>query len=194
VPGLFVVLEGGDGVGKSTIGRELGSRAGWIFLENPVPPFDAIKDAVLGEVGTMSRLLYFLAANTHASDLIRAATSGVNVVLARYHWSTLVYQSHHAGVPVEDVAHAVYPLLDGLIKPTKTILLTADPTVQVNRICAREPIHPDHDTRHQLYSRNADLLTRYRLLFRHLDNPATTVDTTSLPVTAAIETILDLTR
>ncbi len=63
----FVVLEGLDGAGKSTVSSLLGGVEGIVTVETPVYPLSRIKQEVLEHAGPMARFAYFMAGNMQVS-------------------------------------------------------------------------------------------------------------------------------
>ena len=81
MPTKFVVIEGCNGVGKSTIVEYLKARTGASSFHYP-PEFVSFRsDVRLDEcVAPLPRLAYYLAATLHLSDLVRAQLKQGNVV------------------------------------------------------------------------------------------------------------------
>jgi thymidylate kinase len=165
--GRMIVVEGSDGVGKSTVlehltaalekrgGSVLTVRAptlalraypawrAW-FEEDPELPRDRIDGFGLSVMALGDRLV-------HQSTVVAPALAGGTTILSdRYVLSSLVYES-------SDI-HQV--LLSRLIEPDVKILLTAEPETVLRRLADRtyETIHPD-DAREKpaLMSRYAEL-------------------------------------
>jgi dTMP kinase len=127
VKGRFVVLEGVDGVGKTT---QVALLAAWLdalgaphaLVREPggTPVGEAIREVVLGrtdlEVSPESELLLILAARAAVvRDVIRPALSEGKVVLAdRFALSTLAYQVHGRGLDEEAVRRAIDLATGGL--------------------------------------------------------------------------------
>lgn len=111
------MLEGADGVGKSTQVRELVARLGLegvpaVSLREPggTPLGERIRSLLLdladGHVNDRAELLLFLAARAQIAPEIAAELSaGRTVVLDRFFLSTYAYQIAGRGLPEEDVRH-----------------------------------------------------------------------------------------
>ena len=111
VGGLFLTLEGGDGVGKSTLQRSLNQRiseAGVevIMCREPGGTIlgEKLRDALLGskknEVDALAELLVFLAARTQLStEIIKPALErGAVVICDRFADSSIAYQHYGRGI------------------------------------------------------------------------------------------------
>ncbi len=81
----FLVIEGCNGVGKSTITEYLSDRTGASTFHYP-PEFVSFRhDVHLDEsVAPLPRLVYYLAATLHLSDLVRAQLKQSHVICDRY--------------------------------------------------------------------------------------------------------------
>lgn len=133
--GLFITFEGSDGVGKSsqiagladrirTFGHEvvqtrepggtqLGELVRDILLQSPAEAHDALSDA----------LLFNAARRRLTREVIRPALARAAVVLCdRYSDSTLAYQGHGGGVPL-DVLQTLAEVATGGLTPDRTILI-----------------------------------------------------------------------
>jgi dTMP kinase len=115
VPGRLIVLEGADGVGKTTQVerlvarlREQGIQA--LSLREPggTPLGERIRALLLdlggAQVNDRAELLLFLAARAQlAPEVALALSAGQTVVLDRFFLSTYAYQIAGRGLPEEDV-------------------------------------------------------------------------------------------
>jgi dTMP kinase len=115
VPGRLIVLEGADGVGKTTqverlVGRLRESGVPAISLREPggTPLGERIRGILLDlagdQVNDRAELLLFLAARAQlAPEVARELAAGRTVVLDRFFLSTYAYQIAGRGLPEEDV-------------------------------------------------------------------------------------------
>ncbi len=133
--GHFIVLEGIDGVGKTT---QVALLAEWMnALEVPhlmvrepggTPLGEAVRELVLGrselDVSPRSELMLLLAARAAlVLDVVRPALDeGKTVVADRFALSTLAYQGYGRGIDVEQVRRAIEVATDGL-RPDLYVLL-----------------------------------------------------------------------
>lgn len=135
VKGCFVVLEGGEGAGKSTQAALL---SGWL-AERGVPHTlarepgstgvgEAIREVVLGrtdlEIPAESELLLILAARAaFVREVVRPALSRGEVVIAdRFDLSTLAYQGHGRGLELATV-RAAMRVATGDLRPDLYLVL-----------------------------------------------------------------------
>lgn len=125
--GLFIVLEGGEGVGKTT---QVALLAEWmrqadipfVTAREPggTPVGEAIREVVLGradlDVPPESELLLILAARAaFVRDVVRPALAAGKVVLAdRFALSTLAYQGYGRGLDLEAVRSGIEFATGGL--------------------------------------------------------------------------------
>ncbi len=148
--GLFIVLEGGEGSGKSTQAARLAARLrdeGLDVVETFEPGATAfgarLRDLLLHDSDAIdARAELFLLASDraqHVEEVIAPALGrGAVVVCDRYSPSTLAYQGRARGLDLEMVAE-VCRLAEGDIEPDVVVVLDVDDDVAR----ARAPRHPD---------------------------------------------------
>ncbi|NDK31104.1 dTMP kinase [Nesterenkonia haasae] len=148
--GLFVVLEGGEGAGKTT---QLGLLEQWLAQSGRrvvrtrepggTEVGERIRALVLdhgqGEVDPRTEALLFAASRAaHVSQKIRPALDAGAVVLCdRYIDSSLAYQGAGRGLGVAEVAQINAWATEGL-EPNLTVLLDVDPLVSARRRASRD--------------------------------------------------------
>lgn len=133
--GRFIVLEGGEGVGKSTQAALLSAWLTAAGVRHRVarepggtPVGEAIRSVVLGrtdlEMPPESELFLILAARAaFVRDVVRPALEAGEVVVAdRFSLSTLAYQGHARGLDLDEVRHAV-TLATGGLEPDLYVVL-----------------------------------------------------------------------
>ncbi len=143
--GLFVTLEGGEGVGKSTLQATLVARAQSeghevVACREPggTPLGERLRAALLesadGETDPTAELLVFEAARAQlVADVIRPALQrGALVISDRFADSSLAYQHHGRRLPADVVAQANAVATGGL-SPDLTVLLDLDPSEGAKR-------------------------------------------------------------
>ena len=144
MPGRFITLEGGEGVGKSTLLKGLAlaiEAAGQKVVTTREPGGTAGADQIraLLVTGDNARwsaltetLLLTAARNDHLERVIRPALARGDWVLCdRYIDSTLAYQAFAGGVPAASVA--MLGELIGAPAPDLTLVLDLDPAVGLTR-------------------------------------------------------------
>lgn len=192
VAGTFVVVEGPDGAGKSTLVRALGAR---LLAEGvqvlPVrepggtPVAEAARKVALRsrhELSAAAELFLILAARADlVARVIRPALDSGQVVLAdRFDLSTRAYQVAGRGLPPEEVDGALRLATGGLVPD---LLLVLDVPVDVGRERQRKArkvqdrFEREDDAFHQ----------RVRLAYRNAAGPGVV----HLDATLSKKTVLD---
>jgi dTMP kinase len=88
---LFIVFEGLDGSGKTTLAKMLVADLDGLYIASPPPllEMNGIRNIIDEKVGLETRFLYYLLGNSYISDIIREARKSKIVVCDRYIHSTL---------------------------------------------------------------------------------------------------------
>jgi thymidylate kinase len=134
----FLVIEGCNGVGKSTITEYLSARLGASTFHYPPEFVSFRRDVHLDEsIAPLPRLVYYLAATLHLSDLARARLTQSHVVCDRYLASPLSLMIAESAIEETEARRLVKPFLSYLCKPNVTLLLTAEHEVASARIQKR---------------------------------------------------------
>jgi len=133
--GRFIVLEGGEGVGKTTQAALLsawftGLGVDHILAREPggTPVGEIIREVVLGrtdlEMPPETELFLILAARAaFVRDIVRPALEAGKVVLAdRFSLSTLAYQGYGRGLDLDEVRKAI-ALATGGLSPDLYVVL-----------------------------------------------------------------------
>jgi dTMP kinase len=135
---LFVVVEGLDGVGKSTVVSKLARQLDAVELRTPSRELALHRDSILrvfADSPLATTMFYLASVLAGARDVMRWQAQGRNVVMDRYYLSTLVYG--------EVVRGSEYPNaeLDAfskwLIPADLTVYLHANPDCRLRRMQAR---------------------------------------------------------
>jgi dTMP kinase len=153
-PGCFVVLEGGEGVGKSTQARRLAERlraSGHPVLVTREPGDSRIGPAVRGvlldpaNAGLSPRaeaLLYAADRAEHVAAVIRPALAAGSVVVCdRYVDSSIAYQGVARGLG-DDVERISRWATESLL-PDLTVVLDVDPTTAHRRLRGRDRLEQE---------------------------------------------------
>lgn len=141
--GLFIVLEGVEGSGKTTQARLLGerlARAGVDHLVTREPGGTEVGEEIRrillhgGEVPARAELLLLLAARAvFVEQVVRPALErGAVVVADRYELSTLAYQGYGRGLPLDEVRR-MNAFATGGLSPDLTLVLDVPPEVGAAR-------------------------------------------------------------
>lgn len=130
----FLVIEGCNGVGKSTITEHLSARLGASTFHYP-PEFVRFRREVrMDELAPLPRLVYYLAATMHLSDLVRAQLTKSHVICDRYLASPLSLMIAESAIKETEARHLTEPFGSYLCMPDITLLLTAEQAVASARI------------------------------------------------------------
>lgn len=152
--GLFIVLEGGEGVGKSTQAALLSSWMGdqgidHVLTREPggTKVGEAIREIVLGrhdlEMPAETELLLILAARAaFVSEVVRPALAAGKVVLAdRFSLSTLAYQGFGRGIDLHSIRSGL-EICAGGVEPDLYVVLDV-PTEEGTERQRRGGMAPD---------------------------------------------------
>jgi thymidylate kinase len=134
----FLVIEGCNGVGKSTITEYLSARAGASTFHYPPEFVNFRRDVHLDQsVAPLPRLVYYLAATLHLSDLVRLQLKQSHVICDRYLASPLSLMIGESAIDESEAYRVLEPFLSYLRMPDLTLLLTAEHAVASARINKR---------------------------------------------------------
>ena len=148
-PGLFLVVDGPDGAGKSTQCRRLADRieAGGRRVVRLRDPGDtalgervraALLDPAVGDLDAVTEVLLYQAARRRLvlEKLRPALARGEVVVCDRWHYATQAYQGGGGGADAAVVRLTTKIATDGL-EPRRAVLLDVDEAVAERRMAAR---------------------------------------------------------
>ena len=143
--GVFITLEGGDGVGKTTQAELLGAwltELGRTVVRTREPggtDFGTeVREIVLhsrGHIAPRAEALLYAADRAHhiATKVRPALERGEVVVQDRYLDSSVAYQAGGRTLPVEEIEQLSLWAVEGLL-PHATVLLDIDPLVGTRRL------------------------------------------------------------
>lgn len=97
----FILLEGGDGAGKSSCAQEIVRAVNGFYYKTPPPVFDSLRQIIEDSKDYNLRFYYFLTGVIHSSREIAKLLETAHVVCDRYLYTTIAY--HRAlGVIIPD--------------------------------------------------------------------------------------------
>lgn len=131
---VFIVLEGLDGCGKSTVARLLAERLDARLLKTPPFELDDIRGRIddLLQGSRLGRPLFYAAMTAWVADQVRRnLDEGRNTVCDRYYISTLAYAVARGDVLPPSEVHR------HLLPPTVTFFLDARAEVRRHRMNRR---------------------------------------------------------
>lgn len=134
----FLVIEGCNGVGKSTITEFLSARTGATTFHYP-PEFVRFRQEVRMDdaLAPLPRLAYYLAATLHLSDLVRNQLEKTDVICDRYLASPLSLMIAESAIEEAKAWQFIQPFVSYLQVPDLTLLLTAEHAAATSRINIR---------------------------------------------------------
>lgn len=169
-PPTFVVFEGLDGAGKSTVAQLVAAELNAIYMTTPSPQVRVFRDELLAALGPCQEAaqLFYLATVFAASREVDAhIAEGRSVVLDRYFLSTQAYAEFRGSVlRIDDIQRHLRPA-------DLTVYLDAPLDVRRSRITLRpgesaadrETLSPAADARlRQTHAARSDLRVVGRLL------------------------------
>lgn len=185
---LFIVIEGLDGVGKSTIVRELaralrarGRRC--LAVKSPVGGYDRAAPYVSRRCDVVAKYLFYLSGVKHTSDRIRRLLLKYSVVCDRWVYTTQAYHVAQGVPPVCDIAG-----LELLVPDVAFYLRVTDERVRRSRLSGRGVLKPGDE----VVFEPGGLLDRIERLL--LVNDVRVIDTTRQTVPETVSCLLDCLR
>jgi len=135
---LFIVIEGMDGVGKTTITKLLAERLEADTYKIPPYELNNIRDSIDAS-NEYAKFFYYLSATYYTSqNIYLAIESGKNVVCDRYYQTTF-------SAYTDEVMNLVdkQTIIDKLYKPDFCFLLTVSEEERLKRLYQREYLSAD---------------------------------------------------
>ncbi|WP_221796221.1 dTMP kinase [Oceanobacter mangrovi] len=139
----FIVLEALDGVGKTTLAKNLAEHYGYTFLTTPGKELQPLRGDIIKGLGDSQTARALFYAATVQSEGERAGIlrhQGQSVVMDRYRASTIAYAK------ARGVTADVESALSQAVKPDLTILLTLDEQERQMRLGQRGTTAEDLET------------------------------------------------
>lgn len=138
--GRFIVLEGVDGTGKTTLAKRLADLVGdAVVTSEPTSGRIglALRSGELGDIPPAAEALLFAADRAiHTAEIEKVLESGRWVVCDRYMGSTVAYQSASMGEDA-DIEWLIGMQKNAVIEPDATFLLDMDPEESLRRVDSR---------------------------------------------------------
>lgn len=159
--GLFITLDGVDGVGKTTTCALLAASLNATLFKSPSEPFLSTRHIVDTNIEPLTRYFFFRAANQHDSLKIEALLNeGKTIVCDRYVYSTYAY---HA--VMDERVNGIFERT-GLVAPDLSILLSAPSQTRQERLQARKLQDQAYD---RILENNSEYQDRVQDFFQYLE-------------------------
>jgi dTMP kinase len=138
---MFVVLEGGEGAGKSTLAKGLRKRLedagrGVTVTREPggTDAGEHVRDILHGRLAPWAEVFAFLTARAQlVAEVIRPALQDGEIVICdRYTPSTMAYQGYGRGLDLDELRR-LNALATGALEPDLVVLLDLEPRVGLAR-------------------------------------------------------------
>lgn len=147
--GLFIVLEGGEGSGKTTISKKLQQvleESGYNTLLTREPGGDPVSEMIRNviihsdDIDPFTQLVLIAASRKRNIDLrIKPALEKNNIVICdRFGLSTIIYQGIVQGISLMNISKVFAATGLHLTKPDIEIVLNVDPKVGLNRVMTND--------------------------------------------------------
>jgi thymidylate kinase len=180
------VVEGCNGVGKSTVAEYLCRRLGAAHYHYPPEFYRFRQDIGLDvAIAPVPRLVYYLGATLHLADLVRAQLAQRSVICDRYLPSPLSLLIAEAALGEEEVCRIAQPFEPYLIAPDVILLLTSDHAVAGARIRDRLGDRPTVTSTERMVLESAEFFERREAAIRRQAlrlAPVVELNTTELSV------------
>ena len=156
----FIVIEGLDATGKSTLAPRLANRLGATLLQCPprldAPDLSCNLRAHFDKRPPNQRRAFYRAANLIASEMAQVALKAGHVVMDRYWPSTVAFAALDSDSELVQEWQGSYP--PELRKPDAVILLTVDEENRMARMRGRgEPVTEEEQNLENIARREAVL-------------------------------------
>ncbi|MCB1190093.1 MAG: dTMP kinase [Leptospiraceae bacterium] len=173
----FIVVEGFDGSGKSSIAKWLSEEWGYEFHKTPMGLFSSVRSHFDSEkIDLVERYCFYAADCMRASIYIKKQIeSGKSIVLDRYHYSTIAY--HESKMP--GISNLLPDLFKPLFKPELVLYVKVNFQIANQRMAQRQNLPDDSLFLTQEYYDKIDqkFLSVFDVPYQVVDNSGRLEDT-----------------
>ena len=151
----FVVVEGLDGVGKTTLAKFLQDKLGYIYMYSIPQKFIDLRHELLASVNAQAKFLFYLSGILAMQDELREhLRQGNRVVMDRYVYTTLAY--HQAlRIDTKFIPMTEFPI----VWPNRCFLLLVSEESRLQRLGKQKKIEPHEvDTQYMKSAQEALIL------------------------------------
>jgi thymidylate kinase len=137
---VSIVVEGLDGVGKSTLVEALAARLHAVAMSSPPASMRGFRPHFDGLDGAERRAFYSVANFVAGADMERGVQAGRTVVMDRYFATTVAYQLAQSEAPLPPPGNVAYAWPALLPRPMHMVLLTLPEPDRLARRAARTAV------------------------------------------------------
>jgi len=187
----FIVLEGIDATGKSTVAKILAQK-GLPLIESPIEPF-LEKQAVIERGTPFANFLFFMATNTQIASLVRKNRSAKATICVRYVWSSIAYHVALGGIKRRE-ATAFWKIFSHKFQlPNLVVFLHTSDFERERRFATKkDPTFQMKLQKNKIFQKR--LIREYSFARKLIYSPSTDIDTTSVSPQMVAEKLLNLIR
>ena len=99
---MFLVFEGLDGTGKTSLAKEIVSRLNGRYLKTPPPEYENSRKKIHSTKNPYIRFLFYLSANVFLSESIRKLPKDLILVCDRYFYTSIADFSYTSKMTAKD--------------------------------------------------------------------------------------------
>ena len=162
----FIVLEGLDGSGKTSVGETLAKDYSYELVITPGDEFQM--GSIIEKKGHFARLMYYYAGNFSASNYISKVSN--NVVCNRYIFSTLASFSYFSNISINETYEMMKLLNEKILLPDYVIYLSVPRNILIERLKSRGNNNMSFLDNYILNNDSAALENNYLSLFEKMSN------------------------
>jgi UMP-CMP kinase 2 len=163
---ISIVIEGLDGIGKSTVVIALAKKINGIIIETPpkiIKPYRSIFTNTddLSSIKTYYKLGNYISGNKIKKEI----KHGYNVIVDRYYASTLAYTLGQSTEDLSELSNKIYKWPKDMYKPDYMILLTMNEEDRINRLNKRNSIQTQEEI---FLKKNPVIVNRINQIYSNL--------------------------
>jgi thymidylate kinase len=162
----FIVIEGLDGSGKTSVAETLAKDYSYELVITPGVEFQM--GSIIEKKSHYTRLLYYYTGNFSASDYISKASN--NIVCNRYIFSTMASFSYFNNISINETYEMMKLLNEKILLPDYVIYLSVPRNILVERLKSRGDKNMSFLDNFILNNDSAALENNYLSLFEKMSN------------------------